>query len=97
MNLPMTARTLSATRSGEAARGRPLLRRGLDAERGRTGGEIPRGFAAAAEEITEGTVGATIKDANTLSVSWHGVTWLDKPTVGTWTWRGKGEVLWTKQ
>ena len=84
-------------RGHRSARGRPLLRGAWTRKGDTLEGKFRVVFAAAAKEITEGTVGATIKDANTLSVSWHGVTWLDKPTAGTWTWRGKGEVSWTKQ
>jgi hypothetical protein len=45
----------------------------------------------------EGTVGATVKDAKTLAVCWQRIYWVDKPRKGTWTWRGKGEVSWTKE
>ena len=40
---------------------------------------------------------ATIKGNDTLTVLWQNVSWIDKPKIGTWTWRGKGEVEWKKQ
>ena len=54
-------------------------------------------FADAPQQETEGTVSATIRDATTLVVVLREITWLAKPKNGTWTWRGKGEILWTKQ
>jgi serine/threonine protein kinase len=54
-------------------------------------------FSALPRQITEGTVGATIRDTNTLVVYWQEISWTDKPQNGTWKWRGKGEGTWKKQ
>jgi tetratricopeptide (TPR) repeat protein len=53
-------------------------------------------FARAPQQITEGTVVAKIKNANTLLLYWQDIIWIDRPKTGIWTWRGKGEALWTK-
>ena len=54
-------------------------------------------FTASPQRKTEGIVPATIKDAETLSVFWNEIMWLEKPTTGIWTWRGKGEGPWKKE
>ena len=45
---------------------------------------------------SDGTVGATIRDAKTLAVFWKKFDWLSKPRTGPWTWRGYGELSWKK-
>ena len=53
-------------------------------------------FAVAPGQKTEGEVNATIKDPSTLAVCWQEITKPKKSSDGKWTWRGKGEGLWTK-
>jgi len=48
-------------------------------------------------QATDGTVGATIKDASTLAVFWNKLDWLSRPKNGPSTWRGYGELSWKKQ
>jgi hypothetical protein len=52
--------------------------------------------SASGPQQSEGTVGATIKDAKTLAVFWDKLEWFSKPKNGPWTWRGYGELSWTK-
>jgi tetratricopeptide (TPR) repeat protein len=60
-------------------------------------GRFSATFTATPQRKTEGVVPAFIKDAETLSVFWNEIMWLEKPANATWTWRGKGEVSWKKE